>query len=294
MAHGRAGRRRGPGRDRWRALVQHRFRGTGALAGHAVGNLLLAGLIEVLGDPVAALDEVGALLGCAGGCSRCAATRWTSRPRSPAWARSRTGPTGSAARSRSPPRRAGCAGSGCGRTRREPAREALAAVARRRRARSSDPAPGSPGAAAPAGARAAGRDHRQPGAPGGGAEPGPAAGGDRRVLARTAPGRTLAARPGPSGRLGARRRRRGAGPAAAAPGGRGRLSPGGRVLLAPVPRPTTCCRATIRRRSADALGAVLPAGSTERRVRVIDRAWPSGGVTVAARPSPPGRSERWR
>jgi uncharacterized cofD-like protein len=46
----------------WRTLVQHRFGGTGALAGHAVGNLLLAGLIEILDDPVAALDEVGALL----------------------------------------------------------------------------------------------------------------------------------------------------------------------------------------------------------------------------------------
>jgi uncharacterized cofD-like protein len=46
----------------WRELVQHRFGGTGALAGHAVGNLLLAGLMEVLGDPVAALDEVAALL----------------------------------------------------------------------------------------------------------------------------------------------------------------------------------------------------------------------------------------
>jgi uncharacterized cofD-like protein len=51
---------------RWRTLVQHRFGGTGALAGHAVGNLLLAGLIEVLGDPVAALDQVGALLGLRG------------------------------------------------------------------------------------------------------------------------------------------------------------------------------------------------------------------------------------
>jgi 2-phospho-L-lactate transferase CofD len=39
----------------WSALFQYRFGGTGALAGHAVGNLLLAGLIEVLGDPVAAL-----------------------------------------------------------------------------------------------------------------------------------------------------------------------------------------------------------------------------------------------
>jgi uncharacterized cofD-like protein len=51
---------------RWQGVVQHRFGGTGALAGHAVGNLLLAGLIEVLGDPVAALDELAALLGLRG------------------------------------------------------------------------------------------------------------------------------------------------------------------------------------------------------------------------------------
>lgn len=51
---------------RWTAVVQHRFGGSGALAGHAVGNLLLAGLIEVLGDPVAALDEMAALLGLRG------------------------------------------------------------------------------------------------------------------------------------------------------------------------------------------------------------------------------------
>jgi len=50
----------------WIRLVQHRFGGTGALAGHAVGNLLLAGLMEVLDDPVRALDEVGALLGARG------------------------------------------------------------------------------------------------------------------------------------------------------------------------------------------------------------------------------------
>lgn len=55
-----------PAGRRWAALVQHRFGGTGALAGHAVGNLLLAGLMDVLGDPVAALDEVGALLGLRG------------------------------------------------------------------------------------------------------------------------------------------------------------------------------------------------------------------------------------
>ncbi len=51
---------------RWRALVQHRFGGTGALAGHAVGNLLIAGLIDCLRDPVVALDTVAALLGVRG------------------------------------------------------------------------------------------------------------------------------------------------------------------------------------------------------------------------------------
>jgi uncharacterized cofD-like protein len=50
----------------WIRLLQHRFGGTGALAGHAVGNLLLAGLLEVLDDPVAALDEVAALVGARG------------------------------------------------------------------------------------------------------------------------------------------------------------------------------------------------------------------------------------
>lgn len=52
--------------QRWADVVQHRFGGTGALAGHAVGNLLLAGLMETLGDPVAALDEVGRLLRLSG------------------------------------------------------------------------------------------------------------------------------------------------------------------------------------------------------------------------------------
>lgn len=51
---------------RWRDVFQHRFGGSGALAGHAVGNLLLAGLLEVLADPVAALDEACALLGVRG------------------------------------------------------------------------------------------------------------------------------------------------------------------------------------------------------------------------------------
>jgi len=50
----------------WATLIQHRFGGSGALAGHPIGNLMLAGLSEVLGDPVAALDELGRILGVKG------------------------------------------------------------------------------------------------------------------------------------------------------------------------------------------------------------------------------------
>ncbi|HWO66277.1 MAG TPA: 2-phospho-L-lactate transferase CofD family protein, partial [Umezawaea sp.] len=50
----------------WTSLFGHRFGGTGALAGHAVGNLVLAGLLEQLGDPVAVLDEACKLLGVRG------------------------------------------------------------------------------------------------------------------------------------------------------------------------------------------------------------------------------------
>jgi uncharacterized cofD-like protein len=46
----------------WARVVQHRFGGTGDLAGHAVGNLLIAGLWDLLGDPVEALDWVARLL----------------------------------------------------------------------------------------------------------------------------------------------------------------------------------------------------------------------------------------
>jgi uncharacterized cofD-like protein len=56
-----------PARDvLWTRLLQHRFGGSGALAGHAVGNLLIAGLMEVVDDPVAALDEVARLVGARG------------------------------------------------------------------------------------------------------------------------------------------------------------------------------------------------------------------------------------
>ena len=46
----------------WARVVQHRFGGTGELGGHSLGNLLIAGLWDLLGDPVAGLDWVGKLL----------------------------------------------------------------------------------------------------------------------------------------------------------------------------------------------------------------------------------------
>jgi uncharacterized cofD-like protein len=51
---------------RWERLLQHRFAGDGPLAGHAVGNLVLAGLEQLEDDPVPALDLVGRLLGACG------------------------------------------------------------------------------------------------------------------------------------------------------------------------------------------------------------------------------------
>lgn len=46
----------------WASVLQARFGGDGPLAGHAIGNLLIAGLWQQLGDPVAGLDMVGDLL----------------------------------------------------------------------------------------------------------------------------------------------------------------------------------------------------------------------------------------
>jgi uncharacterized cofD-like protein len=48
-------------------LLQHRLGGTGALAGHPVGNLVLTGLVELHeGDTVRALDTLADLLGACG------------------------------------------------------------------------------------------------------------------------------------------------------------------------------------------------------------------------------------
>ncbi len=47
-------------------LFQHRFRPPGPLTGHTVGNLVLLGLMELLGDPVAALDHAASMVGAGG------------------------------------------------------------------------------------------------------------------------------------------------------------------------------------------------------------------------------------
>lgn len=66
-----------PATKRSAGLFQHRFAAVststmddraaaGGLTGHAIGNLVLCGLMELLGDPVAALEHAGAMLGTVG------------------------------------------------------------------------------------------------------------------------------------------------------------------------------------------------------------------------------------
>ena len=50
----------------WSKVVQHRFAGDSGLGGHAVGNMLIVALWELLGDNVQGLDWVGRLLGAHG------------------------------------------------------------------------------------------------------------------------------------------------------------------------------------------------------------------------------------
>jgi uncharacterized cofD-like protein len=50
----------------WARLAQHRLGGDATLAIHPVGNLMLAGLADILDDPVMSLDLVGRLLGAVG------------------------------------------------------------------------------------------------------------------------------------------------------------------------------------------------------------------------------------
>jgi uncharacterized cofD-like protein len=56
-----------PAHRAWTDLLQHRMGGTGVLAGHPVGNLMLTGLLENgEHDPVTALARMGELLGAVG------------------------------------------------------------------------------------------------------------------------------------------------------------------------------------------------------------------------------------
>ncbi|MFI2488683.1 uridine diphosphate-N-acetylglucosamine-binding protein YvcK [Promicromonospora kroppenstedtii] len=50
----------------WSAMLQHRFSSSGELDNHAMGNLLIVALWELLGDAVEGLDWVGRLLGARG------------------------------------------------------------------------------------------------------------------------------------------------------------------------------------------------------------------------------------
>ena len=50
----------------WAGVLQHRFASDGEMDDHAVGNLLIVTLWELLGDHVDGLDWVGRLLGAQG------------------------------------------------------------------------------------------------------------------------------------------------------------------------------------------------------------------------------------
>jgi uncharacterized cofD-like protein len=50
----------------WRDVLQHRFASAGSLNGHALGNLLIVTLWELLDDPVTGLEWVARLLGARG------------------------------------------------------------------------------------------------------------------------------------------------------------------------------------------------------------------------------------
>ncbi|MCE0540227.1 uridine diphosphate-N-acetylglucosamine-binding protein YvcK [Kineosporia rhizophila] len=50
----------------WRDVLQHRFASAGAMHDHALGNLLIVTLWELLDDPVSGLDWVARLLGARG------------------------------------------------------------------------------------------------------------------------------------------------------------------------------------------------------------------------------------
>ena len=64
----------------WRDVMQLRLDTTGPLNRHALGNLLISGLWQLLDDPVEGLDWVGRLLGARDASCPCRPPRSTSRP----------------------------------------------------------------------------------------------------------------------------------------------------------------------------------------------------------------------
>lgn len=50
----------------WGDVIQHRFETSGELDGHALGNLMIVSLWQILEDPIAGLDQMGELLGIRG------------------------------------------------------------------------------------------------------------------------------------------------------------------------------------------------------------------------------------
>ncbi|MGY5764472.1 gluconeogenesis factor YvcK family protein [Brachybacterium sp. DNPG3] len=50
----------------WGDVIQHRFDTSGELAGHALGNLMIVSLWQILEDPIEGLDRMGELLGARG------------------------------------------------------------------------------------------------------------------------------------------------------------------------------------------------------------------------------------
>ncbi len=54
------------GGELWERLLQHRFGGHGALAGHALGNLMIVALTDILGTSQNALDKVAEITGARG------------------------------------------------------------------------------------------------------------------------------------------------------------------------------------------------------------------------------------
>jgi uncharacterized cofD-like protein len=55
-----------PQHRQWADLLQYRLGGSGVLAGHPVGNLLLTGMLDRGDDPLTALAQIGELVGAVG------------------------------------------------------------------------------------------------------------------------------------------------------------------------------------------------------------------------------------